>query len=112
MREPNSPALQAFVNAVWDIPPRREPLHEHDCAACDIADEVTGVIACYWDEPECWYTTPVNDGLPGDTLLTQLSRMVAHVLHRRMPGYQRPPEAAISAAMAEDRERRHTDKEA
>lgn len=92
MREPDdemSPALEALINAVWDIPPRLEQLHDRDCPACDVSDEVAGMIACYWDTDDNWDTTPVGDGLPGDTKLAQLSRLIAHVLHRRMPGHRR-----------------------
>lgn len=103
--DPDDPAVRAFLEAVWDVPPRREVMHERDCAACDVSDEIAGMIACYWDTDTDWYSTPVGDGLPGDMKLTQLARMVAHVLHRRMPGYRRPPEQTIRAAIAEDRRR-------
>lgn len=102
--------VNALIKAVFDIPPRHELLHDHDCAACDIADEVAGMIACYWDEDGFWDQATADDGLPGDTLLTQLSRMTAHVLHRRMPGYRRPSEAIISAARREARaQRQHSE---
>lgn len=94
-----------LVEAVFDIPPRCELLHERDCAACDMSDEIAGMIACYWDTMDDWYITDAHDGLPGDTKLTQLGRMVAHVLHRRMPGYRRPSDALISAAIAADHRR-------
>lgn len=98
-------AVQRLLKQIFDIPPRMELQHDHDCAACDISDEVAGMIACYWDTDTTWFETPVDDGLPGDTKLDQLGRMIAHVLHRRMPGYRRPSETTIRAAIAEDRRR-------
>jgi len=107
--EPDDETAQRLLNLIFDIPPRSELLHERDCAACDISDEIAGMIAAYWDEDETWDKTPAVDGLPGDTKLTQLGRMIAHVLHRRTPGYQRPSEATIRKALAEDSHRKRNE---
>lgn len=94
--------VRRIMDKIFDVPPRREPVHQHDCAPCDLASEVAGCIAAMWDEDEVWDETTVTDGLTGDTKLDQLTRIVAHVLHRRMPGYRRPPQAAINAEIIAD----------
>lgn len=76
-----------ILAAVFDTPPTREPLHERDCPACDVAEDIAGCLAAVWDPHENWHEATVDNGLPGDTLLVQVSRVAAHVLHRRMPGH-------------------------
>lgn len=77
-----------LLAAIADSDYRREPIHERDCPACDIAANVAGTLAAVWDPLELWAETPVSDGMPGDTVLDQATRLVAFVLHRRLPGHR------------------------
>lgn len=87
-REWTDEKARRILALIRDTPPRLEPLHERDCPACDIADQIAGELAAVWDPHENWWETEVNDGLPGDTMIVQVSRIAAHTLHRRMPGHQ------------------------
>jgi hypothetical protein len=94
------------VRLIFDSLYREEPMHEKDCPACDIACEVAGTISACWDPNEQWVETPANDGLPGDSLLDQLTRMAAWVLHRRLCGVK-PSLAELERRQAESRARRN-----
>ncbi|MFD2421632.1 hypothetical protein [Amycolatopsis pigmentata] len=86
--------LDNLVDAILDTDSRTEPVHERDCPACDIASEIAGTLAAEWDPHENWHDTTVSNGLPGDTVLDQATRIAAHVLHRRLPGHQRSRRAS------------------
>lgn len=104
--EQMSGAERRWFETVFDISPRRERLHDRDCASCDLAADIAGTLSAFWDPRIEWHETEVADGLPGDTLLIQANRIVAHVLHRRAPDYQRPPDEVIQRDIREDNERR------
>jgi hypothetical protein len=87
--DPSPAAIYRLLEAITDNSPLAEPEHERDCPACDLAAYVAGTVACYWDDEDIWDTLTAVNGLPGDTYLTQLTRMVAFVLHRRLPGHGR-----------------------
>lgn len=89
-RLPSDTAASRILAEIMDVRPVEEPVHDKDCPACDLACEVTGTVMAYWDPNDTWVEVEAPDGLPGDTLSRQLERMVAHVLHRRLPGHGRP----------------------
>jgi hypothetical protein len=78
-------SVNRLVRAIRDSLWRTEPLHERDCWACDVAADLAGTWAASWDVDQQWYKTPVDDGVPGDTMLDQATRIAAYVLHRRIP---------------------------
>lgn len=90
---------EEFEHQVLDTLWRVEPLHEKDCPACDIAADVAGTIAAAWDPNDNWGETPVSDGCAGDTVLDQVTRCAAHVLHRRLPGHAGRPSIATLKRM-------------
>lgn len=71
--------------------PRHELIHDSDCPACNFAYEIGGDLAAHWDPNDTWGDVPAVDGLPGDSLLTQVFRTVAYTLHRKLPGHQPCP---------------------
>lgn len=64
-----------------------EPYHERDCPACDLADEIVGSIGADWDPNMTWADVPAIGWDNGDSMERQAVRIVAHVLHRRLPGH-------------------------
>lgn len=74
-----------LLEAIFDNSARDEPWHESDCTACDIASQVAGELAAYWDPDAAWWETS-SVGWPELTLIQQAERVVAHVLHRRLHG--------------------------
>lgn len=85
--QPTPELVNRLLDKVLDSRYREEPIHEKDCPACDLAAETAGTIACCWDPNETWYEVEAPDGLPGDTLLDQLVRLIAFDLHRRLLGH-------------------------
>lgn len=81
---------QAILDLLADNSPRDEPYHERDCPACDVAAEIVGALAADWDPNFTWGDVPAI-GWPGSdlTMIGQAERIVAHVLHRRLPGHGR-----------------------
>jgi hypothetical protein len=79
-------ALDNLVQQIFDVGWREEPVHAKDCPACDVASEIAGTLAACWDPNENWAETTVGDGLPGDSVLDQATRVAAWVLHRRLLG--------------------------
>lgn len=77
---------ERIMQLIYDVNWCTEDVHEKDCRACDVASEVAGTIAAAWDTEDGWSTTPAADGKPGDTMLDQLTRIVAFVLHRELLG--------------------------
>lgn len=82
-----TPEEQRLVERIFSDA-RRELTHQQDCFACSLAFEIVGEIAPLWDPLENWDDTPASDGLPGDTCYGQLERIVAYVLHRKLPGHE------------------------
>lgn len=72
----------AILAMLADNSPKDEPYHERDCPACDVASEVVGALAV-----ENWWTVPAVGWPGGLTMAQQAEKVVAHVLHRRMPGH-------------------------
>lgn len=76
----------ALLKVLADNSPCDEPYHERDCPACDVAAEVVGALAAEWDPNQNWWHVPAI-GWPGGTMAQQAEKIVAHVLHRRLPGH-------------------------
>jgi hypothetical protein len=94
------------VRLIMDSRYREEPVHERDCPACDLAAEIAGTFGACWDPNDQWADTTVDDGLPGDSVLDQATRMAAHVLHRRLLGVK-PSLAELERRREESRARRN-----
>lgn len=88
--QPETSEEARLLDAIFHDP-RHELVHERDCFACETAFRIVGQIAPHWDPHENWDDLPATDGLDGDTLYRQLERMVAYVLHRRLPGHAPAP---------------------
>jgi hypothetical protein len=94
-----------FLHNILDVNWKIEDIHERDCAACDIAAEVAGTLGAAWDTDDTWNSETMTDGVPGDSRLDQVTRIVAFVLHRRLLGIY-PSLAELKRLNEESRARR------
>jgi hypothetical protein len=78
-----------LLREILDVHWKEEVLHAKDCPACDLAANLAGTLGAAWDPDGRWDETPVTDGLPGDSMLDQATRIAAWVLHRDLLG-QKP----------------------
>lgn len=76
------PHVRDLARLVQDTAPELEHIHRRDCPACDTAWDIAGQLAALWDPDDDIFGLPALRGVPGDTVLTQVARTAAFVLHR------------------------------